>query len=328
MSQLAESLNYIYTKGKNSCIILFKLMIPASIVIRVIQQLDLLPYISEWLDPVMRVVGLPAEMSLVWLTAIVVNIYGAFLALFGIYPNLAEPLTVAQITTLFTMILLAHAFPIELVVAKKTGTKLWIMFIIRFGFGILLGFVMSRTYSLLGCLQQPATIAPFLTAKTTTLTQWAINELKNYAIIACVIFALVTLIRLLEITGIIKIVNKVMGPILNWLKISDQMMPLTVVGLTLGIGYGGGLIIEESRRQAMKPKGIFYAMMLMGLFHSIFEDTILMLSMGGHWSGVIVFRLVFAIVITFCFVRVTQNIDDQQFARLFMTREFLNRNYE
>lgn len=303
-------------------------MIPASIIIRVIQQLDLLPYISEWLDPVMRVVGLPAEMSLVWLTAIVVNIYGAFLALFGIYPNLAEPLTVAQITTLFTMILLAHAFPIELVVAKKTGTKLWIMFIIRFGFGILLGFVMSRTYSLLGCLQQPATIAPFLTAKTITLTQWAINELKNYAIIACVIFALVTLIRLLEITGIIKIVNKVMGPILNWLKISDQMMPLTVVGLTLGIGYGGGLIIEESRRQAMKPKGIFYAMMLMGLFHSIFEDTILMLSMGGHWSGVIVFRLVFAIVITFCFVRLTQNIDDQQFARLFMTREFLNRKYE
>ena len=108
--------------------------------------------------------------------------------------------------------------------------------------------------------------------------------------IACIIFTLVTIIHLLEVTGAINWLNKLILPALQWLGISSTMLPLTVAGLSLGIAYGGGLIIEEGKRPDVKAKDIFYAMTLMGVFHSIFEDTILMLSMGGHWSGIIVFR--------------------------------------
>jgi spore maturation protein SpmB len=315
---------YVFRRTGKACWILFKLMIPVSIVIRIIQQTGLLVYISDVLTPVMRITGLPAETAIVWLTAMVVNIYGGLLSLFSIYPALDEPLTVAQMTVLLTMILIAHTFPIELGISRKTGIRIIIMFVIRFGLGVVAGIILSRVYSLFHFLQQPANITPIFTTTETSWTAWGLNELKNYAIIIVVIFLLVVFIRLLDITGILKIVNKTMEPILKWLGISSAMLPLTVVGLTMGIAYGGGLLVEEGKRKGLKAKEIFYSMTLMGLFHSIFEDTLLMLSMGGHWSGVIVFRTLFAFVCTYLVVRFTGKLNEPKFLKFFMTNSYTN----
>jgi spore maturation protein SpmB len=297
-------------------------MIPVSIIIRIIQQTGLLTYISDILTPVMRIVGLPAETAIVWLTAMVVNIYGGLLSLFSIYSSLNEPMTVAQMTVLLTMILIAHTFPIELGISQKTGIRIVVMFAIRFGLGILAGVILSRIYSTFHLLQETVSVTPVFTTTETSWLAWSLNELKNYGIIIAVIFLLVVFIHLLDVTNILKIVNKTMEPVLKWLGISNDMLPLTVVGLTLGIAYGGGLLVDEGKRKGLKAKEIFYSMTLMGLFHSIFEDTLLMLSMGGHWSGVIVFRTVFAFVCTYSIVRYVGNISEARFLRLFMTKSY------
>jgi spore maturation protein SpmB len=299
-------------------------MIPISIAVRLIQEWGLLTYFSQFLSPIMSVADLPAEMGLVWLTSMVVNIYGGLLTFFSIYPALGEPMTVAQMTTLLTMILVAHTFPIELTISQKTGVKTWIMFLIRFGFAILLGFLMAKMYSAFHYLQEPTQITPIFSTTQKTWGAWALNELKNYAIITLIIFTLVTVLRLLQVTGLIKIINKTMQPALKWLGIGSEMLPLTIIGLTMGIAYGGGLMIEECRNNsnALKPKEIFYSMTLMGLFHSIIEDTLLMLSMGGHWSGVVVFRAVFAFVITYLIVRFTRNVDEKHFLKYVMTKAY------
>ena len=324
-SKVYDFFLYVFGRTKNACWVLFKLMIPVSIVIRIIQQAGWLENMSGVLTPVMEIVGLPAQTAIVWLTAMVVNIYGGLLSLFAIYPSLSEPLSIAQMTVLLTMILIAHTFPIELGISQKTGIRILVMFIIRFGFGILLGFVLSRIYSFFDLLQAPAAVTAIFTTENTSWAAWALNELKNYGIIIAIIFLLVACIHLLDVSGILKVVNKSLEPILSWLGISKTMLPLTVVGLTLGIAYGGGLLVEEGRQKGLKPKEIFYSMTLMGLFHSIFEDTLLMLSMGGHWSGVIVFRMIFALVITFLIVRFTRNIKEGIFLRFFMTKGYKKR---
>ena len=225
MAQQQTFFNYVWHRGKNSCLTLFKFMVPISIIIRFIQQWGLLTYLCDYLEPVMQVVGLPAETSIVWLTTMVVNIYGGFLTLFSIYPHM-EPMTVAQMTTLFTMMLVAHTFPIEITIAQKTGVKAWVMTAIRFVFAILLGILMSRMYNALEALQEEATISPFLTTSQTSWGAWALNELKNYVIITCVIFTLVIFLHLLDITGLIRFVNKVMEPTLKGLGISQKVLPI------------------------------------------------------------------------------------------------------
>ena len=319
---------HILRRTKNACFTLFKFMIPISILIRFIQEWDLLTYFSYVLSPIMSVVGLPAEMGLVWLTSMVVSIFGGFLALFSIYPALTEPLTVAQMTTLLTMTLVAHTFPIELTISQKTGIRTSVMLAIRFGFAILLGFLMSRMYSIFGWLQEPASLPNnMVIVENAGWAEWAIREIKNYLIIVGVIFSLITFLRILQISGAIKAINKAMKPALKWLNISEDMLPLTVIGLTMGIAYGGGLMIEECKQKRFRPKEIFYSMTFMGLFHSIIEDTILMLSMGGHWSGVILFRTVFAFIITYIIVKLTNRIDEKYFLKYVMTKAF-RRKYE
>lgn len=316
---------YVLRRTAKACWTLFKLMIPVSICIRLIQKTGLLGAVSDILTPVMHVVGLPAQTAIVWLTALTVNIYGGLLSLFAIYSSLTEPMTVGQMTVLLTMILIAHTFPIELGIARKTGIRIIAMFSIRFGLGIVAGMLLNQLYLFFNVLQDAAFVTSVFTTTETTWVGWGLNELKNYGIIILVIFSLVSFIHVLDVVGVLKIVNKSMEPVLSWLGISSSMLPLTVVGLTLGIAYGGGLLVEEGRQKGLQPKSIFYSMTLMGLFHSIFEDTLLMLSVGGHWSGVIVFRTCFAFVCTYLIVRCTQRMNENRFLKLMMTKAYTKR---
>lgn len=318
---------FIYTSQRclKTCWILFKLMIPISIIIRLIQEFNILPYISTYLDPVMKLCGLPAEMSLVWITAMIVNIYGGILSLFAIYPSLSEPLSSAQLTILLTMILIAHTFPIELKIAQKAGVRFGFMLLFRFGCGIVFGMILSFIYSTFNMLQEPVQLSKALVVHDPSWKAWVLNELKNYMIIICIIFSLILAMRILELTGFMRRINQALHPIIKTLGISDEVLPITLIGLTLGIAYGGGLVIEESRRKQIKPKDIFYSLILMGLFHSIFEDTLLMLGMGGHYSGIIIFRFVMAFIITFAIVRLTKNMKDETFNRIFITKNYIKK---
>lgn len=318
---------FVYTSQRclKTCWILFKLMIPISIIIRLIQEFNILPYISTYLDPVMKLCGLPAEMSLVWITAMIVNIYGGILSLFAIYPSLSEPLSSAQLTILLTMILIAHTFPIELKIAQKAGVRFGFMLLFRFGCGIVFGMILSFIYSTFNMLQEPVQLSKAFVVHDPSWKAWVLNELKNYMIIICIIFSLILAMRILELTGFMRRINQALHPIIKTLGISDEVLPITLIGLTLGIAYGGGLVIEESRRKQIKPKDIFYSLILMGLFHSIFEDTLLMLGMGGHYSGIIIFRFVMAFIITFAIVRLTKNMKDETFNRIFITKNYIKK---
>lgn len=313
-------------KTASACWTLFKLMVPVSIVIRLIQEFGFLPYVSEVLEPVMNIVGLPAETAIVWLSALLVNIYGGLLSLFTIYPLLEQPLTHAQITILLTMVIVAHNVPIEVGIARKTGVKFWIMFLIRFLGAIILALILNATYSLTQTLQEPFTLPDFVASEHKTWLSWGLNELKNYGIITLVIFSLVALVRLLEIIGFMRLLNKMLLPLLSWLGISEKMLPLTVIGLTMGLAYGGGLIVEEGKKIQTEAKDVFFSMTLMGLFHSIFEDTLLIMSAGAHWTGVIIIRSIFAFAVTFIFVVATKKIGNERFAKMFMIKEFRSKS--
>jgi hypothetical protein len=74
--------------------------------------------------------------------------------------------------------------------------------------------------------------------------------------------------------------------------------------MTLGITYGGGLIIRESRAGHLSSRDIFFSMALMGLCHSIIEDTLVMSTLGAHHSGLVWGRLALALVSVFVLTRI------------------------
>jgi hypothetical protein len=106
---------------------------------------------------------------------------------------------------------------------------------------------------------------------------------------------------------------------------SKDAAPITIIGMTMGIGYGGGLIIREAQSGTLSRKDIFFSLSFMGLMHSMIEDTLLMLFLGGHFSGVLVFRFLFAMLTVFVMVRFMRRVSDRTFKRYFFNEKRIDR---
>lgn len=310
----------VFRDTVKTSIVMFRIMIPVSIVVKLLQETGAIEYIGIALAPFMKLVGLPGEMGLVWGTGMITNLFGGIMA----YLNLAPyfHLTVAQTTILCLMMLVAHTFPIELQVARKAGVKLISMFIIRFGFAFIMGLILNLVYNGFDVLQQPSVITWERHAVIDTSIQaWALGELKNYAVILLFIFSLLLLIRLLKILGVIDWITRGLSPVLRLMGIGPEVTTIAMVGLTLGVVYGAVLIINESKNKSVSKRDIFYCLALMGLCHSVIEDSILMIALGGHYTGIIIARVVFSFLIILGLVKFTKGFSDSKFSKYFLVKE-------
>ena len=312
----------IFNPWKRTCKILFKILIPISILIKILQETGGINYVSNFFDPLMQLMGLPGEMGIVWASAIFGNLYGGLLAFYSLQSTVS--LTVAQVTILMTALLIAHSFLMEVVVVYKAGLK-WIPIVLfRLGMAVVVGIFLNFFYSATNLLQEPASQIMTLSAPADqSITAWIINELKNYISIALIILALITVLEILKRIGLIAKLNKLLEPVLNFIGMTSKIVPLTIIGLTLGLAYGGALIIDETRATSISKKDIFYSLLLMSLFHSIIEDTMLVASAGGNWSGIVLFRFVFAFITTAILIRITRNWDDAKMDKYFTRKNFI-----
>ena len=132
-----------------------------------------------------------------------------------------------------------------------------------------------------------------------------------------IILALLGLMRLLERIGAVRLMDRVLAPVLRVLGMTPAAAPLAIIGMTLGISYGGGLIIRQAQSGRLAKRDIFFSLVLMSLCHSIIEDTLLMVALGGHVSGVLLARGAFALVVTFALVKVLGRVSERTFDRWF-----------
>jgi spore maturation protein SpmB len=114
-----------------------------------------------------------------------------------------------------------------------------------------------------------------------------------------IIFAMLLTLRILDYLNILKLIHLILRPLLTLLGLSREASTKVLVGLTLGISYGGGLIISEARSGRLSKRDIFIAMSFMGLSHALVEDTIIMLLIGANLSFVLGGRLIFSLITVF-----------------------------
>jgi len=89
-----------------------------------------------------------------------------------------------------------------------------------------------------------------------------------------------------------------MAPVLAMLGIGKTAANFMIVGLTLGISFGGGLMINEARSGKLGKQDIFMVMFFLALCHSIIEDTLLMMLLGADLSAILWGRIIFALIAT------------------------------
>ncbi len=293
---------------------LYKVMIPVILAVKILSELGLVKYLALPLEPFMSLVGLPAELGIVWATAILVNIYSGIIVYAAIFPTL-EPLSVAQVSVLATMILVAHNLLVECKIAQRCGASFIGQFLLRMLAALLFGWILSVCFSLTATMQEPAHLIWQPEQAPANLLAWAAGQVETLFYLFWVILALMALMRLLDATGITGRLNALLKPVLRLLGIGESAATITVIGLSMGIAYGGGLIIHEARSGAVPPKDIFASLSLMGFSHALIEDTLLMLLIGAHMVATLWGRLLLSLLAVALLMRLYNHLPTSRIFR-------------
>jgi len=177
-------------------------MVPIIIVIKVLEELGFIIVLSDALSPVMELVGLPGAMGLVWATTLVTSIYGGMVVFAALIVE--TPMTLAQVTVVSGMMLMAHSLPIELRVAQKVGVRIGFTLVLRVTMAILFAYLLNMMYIAGSWLQQPVELLWTPTITTLSLSEWVLDQLLSLALIFVIVFALVLVLDVLERLKIIQ----------------------------------------------------------------------------------------------------------------------------
>nr|WP_287410479.1 hypothetical protein [Pseudodesulfovibrio sp.] len=307
MSKIFTIAQELIRDAISACYELFKVMIPVIIGVKLLQEFDLIQYVALPLKPIMGLLGLPAELGLAWATAMVNSMYAGLI----VFLSLARDMTLntEQVTIFAVLLLIGHGFLVEGAIAQRSGAKFVFQILSRLFGAFALGLILHWTYSSSGTLQEPAVIL-FQSSSPVdpTLLQWIWDETKNLLSIFGIVLGLMIMMRILSAIRAVDLMNALLRPILKLIGIGPKASTITIIGFTLGLAYGGGLIINEAQSGRIDRKDVFYSLTLMGLCHSMIEDTLLMMLIGGHLSGIFWGRMLFGLVAMTILVQITRRL--------------------
>ena len=275
--------------------ILFKVILPVVIVIRALELIGAIPFLAKFLEPLTSFIGIDGSLGLVWMAAILVNIYAglaAFASLQAIFDY-----SVAETTILGLIILIAHSLPIEVAIAKKSRIS-WIFNLsFRFINAIVAGKILNLIFTKYELFNEPNQSVLQVPNELVSNFEWATLQIQNFFIIFLIIFFIISTINILKALGVWSLIINVMKIPLSYLGMSEKVANIILIGLTLGISFGGGFLIEESKKNNISKKDILLSLSFLSLCHSIIEDTILILLLGSHISGILFFRFIYTVII-------------------------------
>ena len=275
--------------------ILFKVILPVVIVIRALELIGAIPFLAKFLEPLTSFIGIDGSLGLVWMAAILVNIY-AGLAAFASLQALFD-YSVAETTILGLIILIAHSLPIEVAIAKKSRIS-WIFNLsFRFINAIVAGKILNLIFTKYELFNEPNQSVLQVPNELVSNFEWAILQIQNFFIIFLIIFFIISVINVFKVLGVWSLIINIMKIPLSYLGMSEKVANIILIGLTLGISFGGGFLIEESKKNNISKKDILLSLSFLSLCHSIIEDTILILLLGSHISGILFFRFIYTVII-------------------------------
>lgn len=273
-----------------------KLMIPIAIAVKILEEIGAINHLGELLEPLMVSVGLPGVLGLVWAVTMITNLWTGALVFVTIVSGME--ITTAEVTILGIMMLFSHGLPLEIRMAQKCGVSAIFSIILRLGSSIVVAYLFNWVFTTYSIFQKPAEIyIAHSGLSESTYSDWIISQIESYITVFCMLFTLTLILDLLKHFGLIHKLGGTLSPYFKLMGLSKKCAPITLVGMTLGLVYGGALLLKEVENGDLDEDDVLLSITSMNMFHSIIEDTIIILMMGGVLFWILFVRFIYTVIV-------------------------------
>jgi len=270
---------------------LLKIMIPVSLGVTLLKFTGLLETAAAAAAPAFKLIGLPGESALVFLTSIFLNIYSAIAVISTL------DFTMRELTILALMCLISHNFFVETAVQKKTGSSAVKITAVRlfhsFAGAVILNYLLPLSVE--SAKGSASAVKPAETLSA-AMEAWLYNSFFLIIQILILITLLLILQRVLEEFGIIGKLTALFRPLMKIMGLPESVSFLWIVANTLGLAYGSAIMIEQSESGKLTRGDADILNHHIGISHSLLEDTLLFVAIGVPAAWIIFPRVFLAIV--------------------------------
>ena len=276
---------------------LVTVMVPVSLGVLLLDSSGLLSIVSRWLDPVMHLLGLSGESSLVFLSGALLSNYSA-IAVIG-----TLDLSAREITILAVMCLICHNLIVESAVMRKTGSSAFKMVLLRIGTAIFAAAVLNRimgeevTAAVVRSGSAGATVPLSMESLPSLLSGWALDSGALLLKIAVIVTLLMILHKIMEEFGFMELLAKFTAPLMLVLGLPSSAGFLWIISNVVGLAYGSAIMIERSQSGKLSLSDGDLFNHHAGISHSLLEDSLLYAAIGVPVLWLLVPRVILAIAI-------------------------------
>ncbi len=276
-------------QGTKTAIWLLKLTIPVSFGVFLLDFFGILNVIAGWVAPLFKLIGLSGQASVVLITSFFTNIYSVIAVMTTLGIGYREG------TILAVMCLISHALIVETAIQKRTGSTPWRIVVIRLSASFIAAWGLNLILP-----AETATVAKNLIGETKSFSPALLKWITDMTITTVKIIILVNLLlilqKILNEFGLIQWILKPFTPLLLLMGLPANTGFLWMVAYTLGLSYGGAIMISESEEGKLSREDADLLNHHIAISHSQLEDPLLFVAIGYNMGILVLPRILLSIV--------------------------------
>ncbi|WP_028783714.1 nucleoside recognition domain-containing protein [Thalassobacillus devorans] len=272
-----------------------KVIFPVTLIVTILRFTPALPWAMEKIAPYMAWLGLSGEAAVPLVLGNFLNLYA------GIAAILSFDFTVKEVFILAVMMSFSHNLLIESTVASRVGVSWWFVIGFRITLALLAAVVINLVWKG-GSESADYGLAP---QQQTAPEGWAeilFQGLQTASMgilqLILIVLPLMIFMQYLREKGWLDIFSGWVAPATKFLGMERNTSMTLVAGLTIGLAYGAGMMIQAVKEDGVSKKDMYLAMIFLVACHAVVEDTLIFLPLGIPVWPLLVFRLVTAVLLT------------------------------
>lgn len=284
---LLQGLHVTWTLGK--------VIFPITLFITILQYTPVLPWIIKQISPIMGLFGLSGEAAVPLVLGNALNLYA------GIAAIVSFDFSIKEVFILAMMLSFSHNLFIESTVASRVGVSAWFIGGIRVSLAIIAGITINLLWDGGAEHAQYGLISTSPEALNGWIEiAWQGVETALVAVVqlAFIVIPLMVIMQYLREKGWLTKFSNGLAPFTKLLGMERNTSMTLVAGLTIGLAYGAGLMIQAVKEDGVSKRDMYLALIFLVSCHAVVEDTLIFIPLGIPVWPLLAIRLLTAIVLT------------------------------